>query len=187
MATGAGAVVGRGLGKGIGGLVEGEEAACAADESRGESGVGLKVGCTTDEGPGAVAVETLDLADGEMSEKARLFLRIGVVSEAPTLVVFAWFDLRGDGVLRLARLVIFVVKTSGASIVFELFETRRVCRLGELKEVCREGMPPLEVLRDEILRETEPIFDVSFREEFLEVISSFRGEAARCWPLAACP
>ena len=149
--------------------------------------MGAKVVCAANEGLGAVVVETLDLADGEMSEKARLFLRFGGEVKAPTLGVFAWFDLRGDGVLRLARLEIFVVRASGASIVFELFETNRVCRLGELKEVCRDGMPPFEGAFDEGLRETVPVIGVSFREEFLEVISSLRGEAARCWPWVACP
>lgn len=187
VAAGAGAVVGGGLGRWNGGLVEGEEEACAPDEGRDGSAMGAKVGCAPDEGLGAVVVETLDLADGEMSEKARLFLRFGGESKAPTLVVFAWFDLRGDGVLRLARLAMFVVRASGASMVFELFETRRVCRLGELKEVFRDGMPPFEGVLDEGLRETVPILGVSFREEFLEVISSLRGEAARCWPLTACP
>jgi len=180
VAAGAGVVVGRWSG----GVGKGEEAAWAADGDRGGSGVGAKVGCAANEGLG---VETLDLAEGEMSEKARLFLRFGVVSKAPTLVVFAWFDLRGDGVLRLARLVMFVVRASGASIVLELFETRRVCRLGELKEVFRDGMPPFEDVLVEGIRETVPIIEVSFKEEFLEVISSLRGEAARCWPLEACP
>lgn len=81
----------------------------------------------------------------------------------------------------------FVVRASGASIVFELFDTRRVCRLGELKEVFRDGMPSFEGTLDECLREAVPILVVSFREESLEVISSLRGEAARCCPLAACP
>jgi hypothetical protein len=187
VAAGAGAVVGGGFGRWNGGLVEGEEAVCAPGEGRGGSAMGAKVACATDEGLGAVVAETLDLAGREMSEKARLFLRFGGESKAPTLVVLAWFDLRGDGVLRLARLAMLVVRTSGASIVFELFETRRVCRLGELKEVFRDGMPPFEGTLDEGLRETVPPLGVSFREEFLEVISSFRGEAARCWPLAACP
>lgn len=48
-------------------------------------------------------------------------------------------------------------------------------------------MSPFEGTLDEGLREAVPVLGVSFREEFLEVISSLRGEAARCWPLLACP
>lgn len=126
VAAGAGAVVGGGLDRLNSGLVDGEAVTCALEEGGGGFAVGANVGCAASEGLGAVVVETLDLPDGEMSEMARLFLRFGGESKAPTLGVFAWFDLRGDGVLRLARLVMFVVSVSGASIVFELLETRRV-------------------------------------------------------------
>lgn len=89
VAAGAGAVLDGGLGKWNGGLVQGEVAPCAPDEDREGSAVVADAGFAADEGLGAVVVKTLDLVDGETSEKARLFLRFGEKSKAPTLEVFA--------------------------------------------------------------------------------------------------
>lgn len=89
VAAGAGAVVGGGFGRWNGGLVEGVGAPCAPDEDRGGFAMVAKAGRAADEGLGAVVVEIVDLADGEMSEKTRLFLRFGEDSKAPRLGVFA--------------------------------------------------------------------------------------------------
>lgn len=84
---------------------------------------------------------------------------------------------------KLDRLGRFDVTASGALISFVivelLVETKRVWRLGELKEGLREGMPSLgEVSTDDFLGR---LLDIggSLRDEFREVISSLRGDAAR--------
>ena len=81
---------------------------------------------------------------------------------------------------RLDRLVIFAVSASGALIVFELLETRRVWRLGELNEVFRNGALSLAALPREGFRDTTAVLGGLFNEEFLEVISSLSGDVARC-------
>ena len=88
---------------------------------------------------------------------------------------------------RLDRLVMFAVSASGALIVFELLETRRVWRLGELNEVFRNGTVSLAVLPREGCRDTTAVLEDLFNEEFLEVISSLSGDVARCWLLAFWP
>lgn len=84
---------------------------------------------------------------------------------------------------RLERLDRFDVTASGALISLVaaelLIETKRVWRLGELNESLREDVSSLgEVVTDGFLGR---LLDVggSLRDEFREVISSFRGDAAR--------
>ena len=87
---------------------------------------------------------------------------------------------------RLDRLVIFVVMASGALISFLPFETNRVWRRGELNDAFRKGVPSFGDLLKEDFRDIDVAFWGLLSEEFLEVISSFRGDAARCCPLADC-
>ena len=143
--------------------------------------------CVTEECLGLDVGEVLLGAEGEVSEKARLFLRVGVVSTALTLDVLVWPDRRGDGRFRLDRLVMFVARASGASILLELLETSRVWRLGELNEVVRDGALPFMGFPRDGLRDILAAFEGSFSEEFLEVISSLSGDAARCWIFVVCP